>query len=65
MKRGDAGIDELMAARAWAIVDDRHAARLAAGDVAPLEDDHLEAALDQFVRGGHPRHAAAKNDDPR
>jgi len=54
-----------MAARASAIVDDWHAARLAAGDVAPLEDDHLEAALDQFVRGAHPRHAAAKNDDPR
>ena len=65
IKRGDACIDELMAARASAIVDDWHAARLAAGDVAPLEDDHLEATLNQFVRGAHPRHAAAENDDPR
>ena len=54
-----------MSTRALAGVGDGYAAGLAAGDVAPLENDYLESALDQFVRGGHARHPAAQNDDPR
>ena len=46
-----------------AVVDHRNAAGLAARDVAPFEHHDLEAALDQFVRGAHARHAAAQNDD--
>src|SRR6185369_12560492 len=59
-----AGVGALVSARAGAVVDHRDAARLAAGNVAPLEHDHLEAALDQLVRRAHARHAAAENDDP-
>ena len=59
-----AGIGPLVAARAGAVVDHRDAARLAAGDVAELEHDHLEAAFDQLVRRAHARHAAAENDHP-
>ena len=57
-----AGIGPLVAARAGAVVDHRDAARLAAGDVAELEHDHVEAAFDQLVRRAHARHAAAEND---
>ena len=60
----DAGVGELVSARAGAVVDHRDAARLAARDAAALEDDDLEAALDQLVRGAHARDAAAEDDDP-
>jgi hypothetical protein len=55
----------LVSARPLAIIDDRNAAGLSSRQVAALEHDDLKAALDQFVRGAHPRHAAAENDDPR
>ena len=41
------------------------AARLAAGDVARLEDDDLEAALGELVGGGQAGDAAAEDRDPR
>ena len=40
------------------------AARLASGDVSPLENDNLKAALAQLVRGTHAGDTAAQNDDP-
>ena len=55
---------ELMSAGVGAIVDHGNAASLAAGKVAALEDDDLEAALDQLVRGAHAGDAAAQDDDP-
>jgi hypothetical protein len=57
-------ISALMAAGALPVVGDRNAARLAAGELAALEDHHLKAALSQFVGGAHTSHAAAQNDDP-
>ena len=42
-----------------AVIDHGNAAGLASGEVAALEDDDLEAALDQFVRGAHAGDAAA------
>ena len=59
LDRVRAGIGHLMAAWAGAVVAHRNAARLAAGELAALENHHLEAALDQFVRRGHTGHAAA------
>ena len=56
---------ELISAGVLALVDDGDAAGLASRNIAALEHHDLEAALDQLVRGAHPRHAAAENDDPR
>ena len=57
--RGDAAVDKLASRGAGAVVLDRHAARLAAGDVAPFENDDLEAALDQLVSSRHAADAGA------
>ena len=57
-------IGELMSAGVRALVDHRNAAGLASGNFAAFEHNDLEAALDQLVRGAHPGHAAAQNDDP-
>ncbi len=61
----EAAVGELVAAAALAVVAHRHAARLAAGEVAAFEHDHLEAALGQLVRGAHAADAAAEDDDAR
>ena len=55
---------ELMPACAVAIIDHAKAACLATCNISAFEDDDLKAALDQLVRGTHPRHAAAEDDDP-
>ena len=65
LDRSNSGVRNLMPAAAGAVVHDRNAARLAARDVAPFEDHDLEAALDEFLRGAHARHAAAQNDNSR
>ena len=39
----------------------RHAAGLAAGDAAVLEDGDVETPLGELVGGGHPRHAATED----
>ncbi len=65
VERRNSLVGEFMSTRALASVGDGYAAGLAAGDVAPLENDYLESALDQFVRGGHARHPAAQDYDPR
>jgi hypothetical protein len=59
LNRRYSGIGTLVAAGAGAVVGHRNAARLAAGELAALENHHLKAALDQFVRGAHASHAAA------
>ena len=59
LDRCHARIGTFMAAGTGAIVGDRDAARLAAGKLPALEDHHVEAALDQLVRGAHARYAAA------
>ena len=59
LDRRHSRIGALVAAGAGSVVGHRNAARLAAGKLAALENQHLKAALDQFVRGAHACHAAA------
>src|SRR3984893_10404192 len=54
---------ELVSARASGVVYHGNAAGLASCNVAALEDDDLEAALDQLLGSAHARHATAKDDD--
>ncbi len=65
LDRVDAGIHQHVRGDAVAAGRHRNAARLAAGDVAPLEDDDLNAAFDELVRGAHPRNAATEHDGAR
>ena len=65
LERTPAPLGELMSAGVLALVDHGNAAGLASRNIAALEHHDLEAALDQLVRGAHPRHAAAKDDDAR
>ena len=53
-----------MSARVLAVIDDGNAAGLASRQVAALQHNDLEAALDKFMRGAHPSNAAAENDHP-
>ncbi|CAN5897852.1 hypothetical protein BH23GEM7_BH23GEM7_29330 [soil metagenome] len=57
------GVPRLGGPEAGADRRNGNAARLAARDGAPFENDHLEAALGQLVRGRHPADPAAEHDD--
>ena len=63
LDRRPIAIGEMMSAGVLALVDDGNAAGLASRNIAALEHHDLEAALDQLVRGAHPRNAAAEDDD--
>ena len=67
LDRSNSGVRNLIPplAAGASSLDHWNAARLAARDVAPFEHHDLEAALDEFLRGAHARHAAAQNDDFR
>ena len=63
-EEAEAVLGRQVLAVAGAGVRDRQAARLAAGDVARLEHDDLEAALGQLVRGGEAGDAASEDRHP-
>jgi hypothetical protein len=54
---------KLDSAGVLSLFKDGNAAGLASRNIAALEHHDLEAALDQLVRGAHPRNAAAEDDD--
>ena len=63
LDRRDARVRELVAAPALTAFGHRDASSLAAGQLATFENDDLEAALAELVRGAHACDAAAENDD--
>ena len=63
LDRRHAVVGQHMAGAGRALVGNRDAARLAAGDVAAFEHRDLEPTLDELVRGAHAGDAAAQDDD--
>ncbi len=63
LDRRHARVRELVAAAALTAFGHRDASSLAAGQLATFENDDLEPALAELVRGAHACDAAAEDDD--